>query len=118
MKISEIKGDRALDVFADLIDPATEIMSDKQIALAMRNGNNPFAIKRAIKEHKKSVKAILAVLDDQDPDTYEPNVLDIPLKLLEILNDPAVMSLFTSQVQKEAAPSSGLATENTGEAGE
>ena len=29
MKLSDIKGERALDVLADLIDPVAEIMADK-----------------------------------------------------------------------------------------
>ena len=118
MKLSEVRGDAALDLLADLIDPATEIMSDKELAACIQHKNNTRAIKIAIKSHKESVKTVLALLDGKDPKTYEPSVLSLPLRLLEILNDPDLVSLFSSQVQMVGAHSSGLAMENTEEEGQ
>lgn len=114
MKLSEIKGEQALDVLADLIEPASEIMTDEVVRACARSGNKLKAIKMAIKNHKRAVIAILAALDGvEDVDSYEVNVLTLPAKFVEIFNDPDVMSLFTSQGQKTEKTSSGSATENT-----
>jgi hypothetical protein len=53
MKLSEYKGEQALDMLADLIEPAATIMADKEIANAVR-ANLPRIkiVKAAIKNHK------------------------------------------------------------------
>ena len=112
MKLSEIKGEQALDVLADLIEPASEIMTDKMVVASAKNGQKMRAIKLAIKNHKRAVIEILAALDGAEADEYEVNVLTLPAKLLEILNDPLVMGLFTSQGQNLEKTSSGSAMEN------
>ena len=106
-----MSGDVALEALADIIDPAVEIMSDNEINLALKNGNNLFAVKKALKKHKKAVTEILAVLDGEDPETYKPKIVTLPAKLLEIFNDPYVIELFQSQGQNIEA-SSGSAMEN------
>ena len=113
MKLSEFKGEDALDVFAEILDPAIEIMADTDIKDAYLSGNKILAIKRAIKKHKKSVIYILAILNGKDPQKYEPNVLSLPLKILEILNDKELMEVFTLQGQRIVEESSGSAMENT-----
>lgn len=112
MRLSEIRGERALDALADLIDPVSIIAQDREIRLAIQNGNNNFAIKQGLKKHKKEVMQILAILDGEDVETYSPNILTVPTKLLEILNDPDLASLFQSQGQIMNT-SSGSVTENT-----
>ena len=37
MKLSDIKGEAALDAFADMIDPAMEIMTDPDVSAAYKN---------------------------------------------------------------------------------
>jgi hypothetical protein len=115
MKLSEIKGEQALDVLADLIEPASEIMTDKMVVAFARGGNSVKAVKCAIKNHKKAVIEILATLDSKDAENYDVNVLTLPAKLLEIFNDPDLMSLFTSRVENTEKTSSTPATEITEE---
>ena len=115
MKLSEIKGEKALDVLADIMEPAIRIMSDKRIAVLAKSGEKIKAVKMAIKGHKKDVIELLASLEQKDPKEYmqEINVLTLPVKLLEILNDDALQNLFTSQGQNTDEEHSGSATENT-----
>lgn len=113
MRISELKGEQALDVLADIMEPAADIMSDKEVAELYRAGNGVKAVSVAIKNHKKAVIEILAILDGEDPATYEPPIMALPVKLLEILNDPGVQQVFTPQGQNEDAESSGSVTGNT-----
>ena len=111
MKLSDIKGEAALDALADLIDPVSEIISDKEfVMLARTNAPRTKLIKAAIKNNKKAVIQALAILDGKNPDEFEVNILTLPSKLIEILNDPAVSELFS--LQGQTGTSSGSATEN------
>lgn len=115
MKLSEVKGEKALDMFADLIEPITEILDDKEIAKIWKNrkakdGQSTKTVlgkivSAAIKNHKQAVISILATLDDVPVEKYECNILSLPKKLLDILNDPAIFELFTSQGQETQTPS-------------
>lgn len=112
MKLSEYKDEDALDVLADLVEPATEILADKEIKAASEDGNRAKAVAVAIKRHKKAVIAILAALERKPVEEFHCNVLTLPIKLIEILNDPGVMSLFTSAGQTAERTPSGSLTEN------
>lgn len=112
MKLSDFKGEKALDVLADILEPAVELMTDKEIIALFRSGKKAKAVSTAIKNHKKAVISILAATEGVDPEDYQPNVLSLPAKLLEILNDQELMSLFQSQ-GPENKTSSGSAMENT-----
>ena len=114
MKLSEYQGEAALDLLADLIEPAGEIMSDKQIGDIFKE-NRFKAIGLAIKNHKRAVMQIPATMDGVPVDEYKCNVFTLPVKILELLNDPALVQLFTSQGQTGDANSSGSASENTEE---
>lgn len=114
MKLSEIKGERALDIMVELIDPATEVFGDAEFAKLIRSKDRTGAIKVAIGNHKKAVLKMLALLNGEDPETYEPSLLALPKLLLEIFNDPEIVNLFQPQVQNMEKTSSGSATENTG----
>ena len=116
--LADVKGDAALDLVADLIDPVTEIMSDPVVAAAYRGtekepGSKAKAIKVAIKTHKKAITTILALMDEEDPKTYEPSAMVIPVRLLQILNDPDMNSLFTLPDQSSEENTSGSVSENT-----
>ena len=114
MKLSEYHGEAALDVLADLIEPAGEIMSDKEIGDAFKE-NRFKAIGIAIRNHKKAVIQIMAAMDGVPVEEYKCNVFTLPVKILELLNDPALVQLFTYQGQTGDANSSGSASENTEE---
>lgn len=112
MKLSEYQGEAALDLLADLIEPAGEIMSDEEIGDVYKE-NRFKAIGLAIKNHKKAVMQILATMDGGPVDEYKCNVFSLPVRILEILNDPDLVQLFTYQGQTGDANSSGSASENT-----
>lgn len=114
MKLSEYQGEAALDLLADMIEPAGEIMSDKEIGEVFKE-NRFKAIGLAIKNHKKAVMQILAVLDGVPVEEYKCNVFSLPVKILELLNDPELVQLFTYQGQTGDANSSGSASENIGD---
>lgn len=113
MRLSEFSDEKALEVLADLIEPAAEIMADKAIKEAYEAKNAAHAISVAIKNHKRAVISILATLDGTPVEEYHVNVFTLPAKLLEILNDPELTRLFTLQGQTGDAKSSGSASEKT-----
>lgn len=118
MKLSDYKGEQALDLLADIIEPIAMIMADKEI-IAIANSGKPVIkiIKPMIKNHKKEVIEIMAVLDGEDPESYEKkiDIFTLPVKLVTIINDPYIKDLFTSQGQNKEETNSGSAMENTEE---
>ena len=103
MKLSEIKGERAIDAMADLLEPLSLIFADAEIQKSIKSEEPKLLlIKKILKAHKKEAIQIMAILDGENPETYDVSLLKIPMKLLEIVNDPEVQSLFTYQGQNEA----------------
>lgn len=121
MNISEIKGEAALDALADMLEPATEILADPAIREAYEKKDVDRAqkiiglVKLAIKNHKQAVIQLLAASEQEDPETYKEkiNLLTLPRKFMELLQDPALQEVLPLPGQKKAAESSGSATENT-----
>lgn len=114
-KWKEVKGDEALDMMADLLEPAAKIFSDKETIEGLtkegEGRSRARAAKLLIKRHKAEVQEILAILDGENPATYEINLFTLPLKLLEVLNDEDLQRLFFSQEQSKAENASGSVTE-------
>ena len=94
MKLSDLKGEAALDALADMIEPASEIMTDTKFVQFIREGNKLKAVQYAIKNHKKAIIAIMAASEGASPDEYEINFVSLPKKLLEVFNDPEIVDLF------------------------
>ena len=113
MKLSDYRGEDALDILADLLEPAVEVFGDAEFAKIYKTGQKIKAVQYALKNHKKEVLQMLAILEGENPETYKPGLLVLPAKLLEILNDPELVSLFTEQEQSKEKTSSGPATEST-----
>lgn len=99
-RLSEYKDEQALDLLADLIEPASCIIADENVAEALKAGKRMAAVKTAIKGHKPEVMELLAVMEGVPVEEYHCNVLTVPMRLLEILNDEELMAVFTSQVQE------------------
>ena len=119
MRLSEYKGEEALDVLADIIEPLANIIADEEIQKLNKQANTPLIamVKPAIKNHKKDLIEILARLENQPVEQYEKNMslLTLPKQVMELLNDSEVQSLFQSQGKSEitSLASSSSATENT-----
>lgn len=115
MRLSEIKGEDALDVVADLIEPIAEIAMDEQFMTAYRAGKPKLLlIKYVLKAHKHAMLTMLATLERKSVEDYvkEVNLLSLPAQILDIVEDPEVARLFGLQGQTEK-PSFGSAMENT-----
>lgn len=118
MKLSEIKGEKAIEVFADLLDPVGKILTDEEIVKAFRNDESRIVIvQKMLKRHAKEVIEAMAIIDGTPVEEFKENVdfLTLPSKLMDFFNDEAVSKLFTSQGQKEETKPFGSAMENTEE---
>lgn len=102
MKLSEIKGEKAIEVFADLLEPVTKIISDEEILQAFKDNEKKLVIiQKMLKKHPKEVIEAMAIIDDTPYEEYSEKVdfLTLPSKLMDFFNDEAVAKLFTSQSQ-------------------
>lgn len=118
MRLSDFRDEAALDLLADLIEPASEIIGDADVKDAVESGNRIRAVSIAIKNHKGAVLSILAALDGVPVEQFHCTVLTLPIKLLDILNDPDIEVLFSSADQTVGLTSSGPRTENTEDEGQ
>lgn len=107
-------NEEELELFADLLEPAAEILSDKEIVTVLQSGEKPIkAVVLAIKHHKSAIIEILARIDGVDPAEYKVNALTLPVKVINLLNHPELQELFTLQGQTSTAESAGSAMEST-----
>lgn len=113
--MKERTNEETLDLFCDLLDPFSEILQDQAVAYPFRHGGTAMdAVKPAIRNHKKAVIEILALLDGVDVEKYHVSLLTLPIKLVRLFNMPEVRQLFTMQGGMSAVSLSGSAMENTG----
>ena len=116
MKLSEIQGEKAIEVIAELIDPLTAIALDKNIKslfeIKVKEGETAeeAAVKKIkakvpflLKEHKKEFAQIIGILEGKDPEKL--NILEIVKGIMEMISDKALMQLFSfALLKEEAAP--------------
>lgn len=126
MKLSQIKGDRVIEVIADIIDPISNIATDKKASelfsrAKLPEGADPkeFVIKRIkksapylLKEHKADIVAILAAVAGESYEEYAEKLTIVKLlqDFTELLNDEDFKALFFSA---QSGNVSGSASENT-----
>ena len=98
----DMTNEQALDLFADLMEPVAEILTDNEVKKAY-NEKPLKGIKVAIKRHKRTLVSCLAMIDG----------------VLGLINSPdmqpIIAELFQLQDQMMAVDASGPATEPTGD---
>lgn len=118
MRLSDYENEDALDLLANIMLPASEIMMDKEV-VKLYKSNKPVihTVALILKNHKRSAIEIVAALHREDPDKVRFNAITLANDVLELLNDPELLQVFTSQSQITDSKPSGSATANTGESG-
>lgn len=116
MKLGDFKGERAIEVIADLIEPITNIAEDQsnlQLFRAERlegESDHEMAVRdfkkkipALLRSHKSDILTILSVINDIDAN--ELSLMDIIKGTTELVSDKDFMSLFLSSVsQTEKIP--------------
>lgn len=101
MKLTDIQNEQALDVLADIIEPTAEILADEEVQRIYKSEPKLKLATYIIRNYKKNIIEIMARLDGADPAEYKFNLLTLPKKLLELLNDPDLADLFTLQAMND-----------------
>lgn len=126
MKLSDIKGDRVLDVIADIIDPIANMVQDKDIAAMFKREAVPdgmeardFFAKRMckglpvlLKSHKADIIAIMAAIEGVTPEQYVAS-LDFPklfTDVMELVTDDAFLNFLSSSETGKGADAPGSAS--------
>lgn len=129
MRLSDIKGDRTLEVIADLIDPIANIAEDEAAAAMFRREKLPegmsvkkFLLGRArksipilLKSHKADIISILSAIDGTTREAYKETLDMVKLfrDCVDLLTDEAFQTLFISAQSTEGDNFCGSAPENT-----
>ena len=126
MKLSDVKGERTLEVIADILEPIANIAEDEAAANLFRREKVPegmsvksFLLARVkkcvpalLRGHKADVIAILASIEGVTQEEYAEN-LNLP-KLMSDLTDLLVDDMFKAFfTSPQSGKSSGSAQENT-----
>lgn len=126
MKLSDIKGERTLDVIADIIDPIANIAEDEEASALFRKEKLPeemtaksFLLQRAkkaipalLRGHKGDIISILSTIEGTTKEEYTAslNLVKLTKDAIELISDEAFMTLFISA---QSGASSGSAPEST-----
>lgn len=112
MKLSDVKGDRTLDVIADLIDPIANIAQDKDVAKMFKREKvpegmeaNEFFAQRMragmpalLRGHKRDIIKILATIEGVTPEKYaeEMNLVKLIHDFMELVTDETFLGFLAS----------------------
>ena len=112
MRLSDIKGDRTLEVIAEIIDPIANIAEDEEATYMFKREKLPdgmtakkFLMKRVrkslpvmLKGHKADIIAILSAIEGVSAEEYAGtlNLVKLVKDCTDLLTDEAFMELFIS----------------------
>lgn len=97
MKITEITGERALDVMADLM----EIFENEKISEAFKKSENSRALRTMLREHRSAVYDLIAATQGAERGKANISIKSLMDDLANIFADPELASLFMSQGSNE-----------------
>lgn len=112
MKLSDIKGDRAIEVIADIIEPISNISGDakfKELLSKEEVKGKAVTFLSKVKKHvpyllKTHTKDLFTVFASLEGISYEEyyksvNLAKLMASIFDLLNDTELQSLFTSAEQ-------------------
>jgi hypothetical protein len=111
MKLSDVKGERTLDVLADLIGPIATLAEDESVAKLFTRETAPegltareFGLQKIknglpqlIKGHKRELIEILATIEGSTPEEYGEGLTLAKLAkdVLELVGDEEFVAFFS-----------------------
>lgn len=117
-KLSDFKGEEAIELWTDLLDPISVILTDDDFQKVVRSGQSRIVIaKEILKSHKKEAVEIMLRVDPEPIDG-----LNIVLRLVGLLTDigsrPEIKSFFGYGDQMKTQNESGGSPTESTEVGE
>lgn len=116
MKWNEMGFDWQCDALCRMIDPVQELTGDKALLTAIKEKKLWQAAGLVLREHRYAVREILAALDGCEPFAVRLNLLALPGKIVEILQNEDLIQLFTLQLPGLGQMYSGNASAPVAEA--
>lgn len=130
MKLSDIKGDRCIDVIADLIDPVASIAQDKDTASIFKRSSKKVSeeqakkqisarIKKALpsimKRHKDDIISILSTIKGVTPEEYSEGMTlaSLLVDAMDLVTDGEFIGFLASYMTQKQSEPAGSASENT-----
>lgn len=129
MRLSDIKGERTLEVIADIIDPIANIAEDEEASALFKREKLPegmtakkFLLQKArkaapalLKGHKRDIIAILSAIEGTSPGAYAGalNLVKLIKDTVDLLTDEAFGALFISAQSVDSSGSAQEITEDT-----
>ena len=95
-RLSDYKGEAAIELWADLLDPLTAILADKDVQASIRGGESTLSkAKTILKSHKADAEKILLTVDPTPIDGLNMIARLVSL-VLEIENSEVFADFFES----------------------
>lgn len=129
MKLSDIKGERVLDVIADIIDPVANIAEDDAAAALFRREKLPEGVTAKkfltdrirnsvpviLRDHKADIIAILAAIGGVTPEEYAEslNIPKLMTDFIELMTDDCFTTLFISAQSGKHSGSAQVSTQES-----
>lgn len=113
-RLSDYQGDDAIELWADLLDPIGEILTDEEIRKVVKSGESKLKIAQTIlRTHKKDAAEILLRIDPVPLNGL--NVIVRLVALLTEIGERSDMKAFFGYAAQEnqQSESSGSVMENT-----
>ena len=113
-RISDYKDDSSIDLWAELLEPMSEIFSDEEVINGINEKKSMLSIIASIfKNHKEASKKFMLAVDDTELDGG--NVFTrFMVTFIDVLNNKDFVDFFKQAEQmKTDSESFGFATANT-----
>ena len=105
MKLSDIKGERTLEVVADIIEPLTCIATDEEVRAALSGCNDRAKAVKGIgkvaatiaKKHSDEAIEILAAIEGVEPDEYAASLSlgKLVRDILDLMSDEEFLGFLS-----------------------
>lgn len=114
-KLADYKGEEAIELWADLLEPITRICADEEIAKSIRSGKAPFLVaKDILKLHSQDAMEVMTRIDPTPVNGLNAVARVVEI-VIEIINSEELSSFFGNAGQTKIVEGSfGSAMENTG----
>ena len=134
MKLSEIKGERVLEVIADIVEPVSRIAQDDAVREMFARRKVPKGktakeyfgervrkgLPALLKGHAEDIVEVLAVVNGVPKDEYERDLTFQRLfaDVMDIMTDEELLGFLASSPTEKGSAASGDASVSTGDRSE
>lgn len=95
-KLSEVKGEEALNVLAEILEPIVTIANDEEVRAGF-DTNVAKCVAVALKKYKGEIMDIFAAINGKtvEETADEIDLLSLPAYIVDVLSEPEIQRLFT-----------------------